>query len=117
MTEAHLEEIVHKYSDIVERIERLEISEEDQVEKLKAKIVLFDGTYLWVREIWIKGTLEAYSYYWLRPDDTIMMGWDNAPHHQEINSFPHHRHVGRKIEVSEETDLGKKLAYIRDFFR
>jgi hypothetical protein len=40
MTEAHLEEIVHKYSDIVERIERLEISEEDQVEKLKAKIVL-----------------------------------------------------------------------------
>ena len=29
MTEAHLEEIVHKYSDIVEQIECLEISEED----------------------------------------------------------------------------------------
>ena len=69
MTDAHLEEIVHKYSDIVERIERLEIS------------------------------------------------WDNAPHHQEIYSFPHHRHVGRKIEVSEETDLGTVLSFIRDFLR
>ena len=47
MIEAHLRKIVAEFSDVVEVIEKLEISEEEQVSKLKAKLSLCDGTTLW----------------------------------------------------------------------
>ncbi|MCK4485199.1 MAG: hypothetical protein KAU38_00370 [Desulfobacterales bacterium] len=115
MIEAHLRKIVAEFSDVVEVIEKLEISEEEQVSKLKAKLSLCDGTTLWVREICLKEVIEAYSYYWLRPDETIIIGWDNAPHHKEVGSFPHHKHIGNKIEPSQEKNLRDVLSFIRSF--
>lgn len=115
MTEDNLNKIKDKYSDIVKSIEKYEISEEEQVSALKAKLRLFDGTIVWVREVWIKDKIEAYSYYWLRPDETVIIGWDNAPHHKKINSFPHHRHINNSIEASQEKSLGEVLEFIRRF--
>jgi len=113
--EADLRNIVEEFSDIVEIIEELEISKEEQVSKLKARLNLCDGTILWVREIRLKEVRQAYSYYWLRPDLTIIVGWDNAPHHKEVESFPHHKHIGDKIDPSQEKNLRDVLSFIRDF--
>jgi hypothetical protein len=33
----------------------------------------------------------------------------------EISSFPHHRHLGNKIEFSEERNLDDVLEFIRKF--
>jgi len=115
MVEANLRNIVDKCPDIVKQIEKLEISEEEQISKLKAKLRLFDGTILWVREVWLKEKIEAYSYYWLRPDETVIIGWDNAPHHKEISFFPHHRHTSNRIEPSEEKNLRDVLNFIKIF--
>ncbi len=115
MVEANLRKIVDECPDIVEQIEKLEISEEEQISKLKAKLRLFDGTILWVREVWLKEKIKAYSYYWLRPDETVIIGWDNAPHHKEINSFPHHKHTSNRIEQSEEKNLRDVLNFIKNF--
>ena len=43
------------------------------------------------------------------------MGWDNAPHHKEVNSFPHHKHLGSKVEPSNERNLSEVLKFIRIF--
>jgi len=115
MIEDNLNKIKDEYSDIVKFIEKFEVSEEEQISVLKAKLRLFDGTIVWVREVWIKDKIEAYSYYWLRPDETVIIGWDNAPHHKKINSFPHHRHISNSIEASQEKSLGKVLEFIRRF--
>ncbi|MEN4006006.1 MAG: DUF6516 family protein [Methanobacteriaceae archaeon] len=98
-----------------EFIEKLELFEEEHVSKVKAKLKLFDGSALWIREIWIKGKIEVYIYYWLRPDETIIMGWDNALHHKEILSFPYHKHLGNKIEPSPQMDIDDVLNFIRNF--
>ena len=42
--------------------------------------------------------MEIYSYYWLRPDETVIIGWDNAPHHESAITFPHHKHVPPDIK-------------------
>jgi hypothetical protein len=84
--------------------------------QLKAKLRLFDGTILWVREIWNVDSMEAYSYYWLRSDETIIIGWDNAPHHQNVTTYPHHKHLGDKVEPSTQNDLRNILFFIEDFF-
>jgi hypothetical protein len=115
MTENHLINKVNEYADIIEGIEKLEIAEEELISKLKAKIRLFDGTVLYVREVWINEKIESYSYYWLRPDDTLIIGWDNAPHHRRTRSFPHHKHIENKIESSHERNLEDVLRFIKTF--
>ncbi|MGR3293315.1 MAG: toxin-antitoxin system TumE family protein [Candidatus Scalindua sp.] len=37
------------------------------------------------------------------------MGWDIAPHHKEVSSFPNHKHISNKIKSSQESNqLGEK---------
>ena len=60
-------ETLDAFSDIVKAIEDLEIVQKETVSKLKAKLRLFDGSILWVREVHVNGLMEVYSYYWLRP--------------------------------------------------
>ena len=115
MMENRLKQTVKTFSDIVEAVEELEIVERETVSKLKAKLRLFDGAMLWVREVWIKGTIEVYGYYWLRPDETVIIGWDNAPHHQNVKTFPYHRHIGDRIEESQEREMSQILTFIRNF--
>lgn len=115
MIEAAFRKTIEQFSDIVDFIEKLELSEEAHISKIKAKLKLYDGTALWIREIWVKGEIEAYSYYWMRSDETIIMGWDNAPHHKELVSFPYHKHVGNKIEPSQQMNINKVLSFIRIF--
>lgn len=62
------------------------------VEQFKAVANLEDGSRLHINEVWFEGKLEKYAYYWLTPTGKILQGWDNAPHHPEIDSHPHHTH-------------------------
>lgn len=108
---------VREFSDIIESVEELSISDEEGLVKLKAKLKIYNSTVLWVREIISERRLIAYSYYWLRPDNSLILGWDNAPHHPEVDTFPHHKHIGEKNEVrlSQENKLTDVLKFIRDF--
>ncbi len=39
-------------------------------------------------------------------------GYDNAAHHKEISTFPHHKHVGTEIKPSKEIGLAEVLSEI-----
>lgn len=43
-----------------------------------------------------------YSYHWQNREKQLIARWDNAPHHSEIETFPHHLHKGEDIQPSEE---------------
>lgn len=38
----------------------------------------------------------------LNAEKNLIMRWDNAPHHREIETFPHHVHEGAEIKPSVE---------------
>lgn len=40
-----------------------------------------------------------YSYQYVRGGQTVFR-YDNAPHHPEIATFPHHKHVGAREELA-----------------
>lgn len=109
-------ETLGAFSDIVKAIEDLESVQKETVSKLKAKLRLFDGSILWVREVHVNGLMEVYSYYWLRPDETMIIGWDNAPHHKDVKTYPHHRHISGKVENSDLRHLQDILNFIKLFF-
>ncbi|NJN84829.1 MAG: hypothetical protein HC802_22765 [Caldilineaceae bacterium] len=35
-----------------------------------------------------------YSFHWQDPEGLLIARWDNAPHHPELSTFPHHIHDG-----------------------
>jgi len=54
------------------------------------------------------------SYYWLNSANKLKVGWDNAPHHTQVESFPHHKHVGKQgdLQFSRETNLDEVMGVI-----
>lgn len=55
-----------------------------------------------------------YSYHWMQADNTLLIRWDNAPHHPEVETHPYHQHVGSRqnVQPSEAMNLQKVLAWI-----
>ena len=81
-------------------------------EQFKAVALLVDGTRLHINEVWIDGHLEKYAYYHLSPSDQVIHGWDNAPHHSEISTFPHHCHCAGIIKPSDIRSLNDVLDFL-----
>lgn len=54
----------------------------------------------------------SYSFHWQEADGKLIIRWDNAPHHKEISTHPHHKHYLDKVVESEEMSLEKALAAI-----
>ena len=50
-------------------------------------------------------TVEKYSFHWQAANGTLIRRWDNAPHHREIASFPHHFHDGDENNVLPHAPL------------
>ncbi len=102
------------FSDIIAKVEYLLCQHDVDTEIVKAKLTLRDGSSLRISESFIDGQLVSYSYYWLNGNNQLIIGWDNAPHHRNIETFPHHKHVKKKTSVrsSREHCLNEVLSFI-----
>ncbi|MCD4844586.1 MAG: DUF6516 family protein [Methanosarcinales archaeon] len=45
-------------------------------------------------------------------DSNLIFRYDNAPHHKDILSFPHHKHTGTKVEPSTEIGIAQVISEI-----
>ena len=101
--ELRLVEIRNQFEDQIKRIVPLVLEDET------VQLILFlrDGSNLRVTEKWRGETLERYGYYWLTTQNELKIGWDNSPHHQKLENFPHHKHIGKQENraPSPETTL------------
>jgi hypothetical protein len=98
------------YADLVQEISLLEIDGET----LRLILYFKDGSNVRVTEQWDGEILKRYSYYWLTTENELKIGWDNAPHHKQIDTFPHHKHVNQQknIQLSKETTLEEVIKII-----
>ena len=101
-----------KRSEVVESYEILDYKEGSDFYFLKIKARLIDGSVLYVREFVSSGDYN-YSFQWQK-DGKLKIRWDNAPHHRELPTFPHHKHVGgeRNVVPSNEITLEDVLTFI-----
>lgn len=108
-------EIEQQMSATVERIVPLDLDGQT----LRLVLYLKDGTNLRLTEQWNGSLLERYSYSWLTAANELKIGWDNAPHHTHLETFPHHKHVGRpaNLQPSSETRLEEVIASIQGITR
>ncbi|BES82865.1 toxin-antitoxin system TumE family protein [Pyrodictium abyssi] len=65
---------------------------------IRGVIVFLDGSRLrFLEYVSITGGNAArlkYRYHYEDPDGRLVFRYDNAPHHPEVETFPHHKHLG-----------------------
>ena len=75
----------------------------DGVAQYRMRVVLHNGSQLHCVErvrLHTNGLrTEKYSFHWQRPDGNLIYRWDNAPHHPELSTFPHHIHESNDERV------------------
>jgi hypothetical protein len=107
-----VKERLARYSQLVVGVASLDHFAREGLEQYKARLLLVDGSNLRVSEVWIDGQLARYSYYWLDEADHLIAGWDNAPHHPEISTHPHHLHTAQDVRESSARNLEDVLAFL-----
>jgi len=95
--------IERQFGHLVQSLEVLE----NYGDYFKIKITFKDESVLRMTESWRNDVLLSYSYYWLTGSNELIVGWDNAPHHKKVKTFPHHKHLAHQktIRLSYETSL------------
>lgn len=55
-----------------------------------------------------KVTISKYSFHWQDADGKLIKRWDNAAHHPELSSHPHHIHEGAEENVMQHLPVTAK---------
>jgi len=50
-----------------------------------------------------------YRYHLQSAEKKLLARWDNAPHHPEVSSHPHHLHLADSVKESEPMDIQRVL--------
>ncbi|OQX99209.1 MAG: hypothetical protein B6I24_03275 [Bacteroidetes bacterium 4572_128] len=56
---------------------------------------------------------DKYSYHYMNSENELIFRYDNAYHHPEIKTFPHHKHTKNAIEESSEPEIDNILFEIK----
>ncbi len=76
---------------------------------LKGKLELIDCSVLHCIEfVEIQGNKAnrlKYKYQWQFENGNLISRWDNVPHHQEIDTSPHHMHDDEGVHAAKSMDL------------
>ena len=46
-----------------------------------------------------------YRYHFQDPNDALIFRYDSAPHHRELNTFPHHKHLPNAVTPSAKPTI------------
>ena len=84
----------------------------EKIDLYRYRIYFSDGSFLEMTERIVEEdqlTTTKYRFHWQNKEGRIIKRWDNARHHPEIKTFPHHLHDG-----SEDNGIaGKEINGIK----
>ncbi|MEM2144151.1 MAG: DUF6516 family protein [Candidatus Jordarchaeaceae archaeon] len=76
---------------------------------LRLRITFIDKSRLELRE-YVNDMLRklSYSYNYTSSENTLLFRFDNAPHHKEIKTYPHHKHTANgRVKESKEKEVNQ----------
>ena len=107
--------LARRYADLIRAIEVERFRVVGASYELRAVLTLQDGAQLFVKDyLFLNGT-RKYAYHWQDREGRLRCRWDNAPHWQDVTSYPHHQHVGPEgvVRASTVRTLEDALQFIR----
>jgi hypothetical protein len=79
----------------------------DDKGSIEGEIFFIDETTLDFMEVvnTNKTEKEKYKYYYMDKEKQIIFRYDNAQHHRDLKTFPHHKHTENNVEESKEPNF------------
>lgn len=71
---------------------------------IRGRRIFLDGSMLEFMEYLQEEKRLKYRFHLMDKEGNMLFRYDNAPHHKEISSFPHHKHL--PDDVAESNDKG-----------
>jgi len=107
-----IERLLNNSALIVDK--KLDFKEFSSEEGMVRGSLLFIGGYVlnFMEYIQIGKERPKYSFNFSDGKRDMIFRYDNAPHHREIPTFPHHKHFRSKIQPSKEMGLAEVLSEI-----
>ena len=88
----------------------------NQVGYLEGRLYFWDGSFLEFYEaLSVRGVTLVrtdYAYHYQTADNDLIFRYDNAPHHPEISTHPHHKHTATGLEATKPPHLNDILGEI-----
>lgn len=108
--------IINDFESIIEAKQILTQRQDNRIMELRVRLILIDKTILEITEIFIFDlNKRKYSFQWMEENYDLKIRWDNAPHHRNILTFPHHKHTLQEenVQESDEPTIEEILGMIK----
>jgi hypothetical protein len=108
--------IISTFDDIIIATQVLTQRQDNRIMEFRVRLKLTDNSILEITEIFVFDiSKRKYSFQWMDENYDLKIRWDNAPHHRQIATFPHHKHIEQEenIHESEEPTVEEILELIR----
>lgn len=106
--------LVEEFSNIIVSYSVSEYKRYGSAISLVAKVGFKNGSLLYIKDYLFLDGKRKYSYHWQDAHGSLIARWDNSPHHKEIPTFPHHKHLTHDVVESKERTVKDILKVIRD---
>jgi len=113
-----MEDILQLLSDseIVNDYEILSLLQDEDFYYLRIKSNIGGDSVLHIK-IYLSDREYNYSFHWQKESGELIMRWDNAPHHQDNRTFPHHVHTKDGVKESYSITLYDVLGKIKEYLK
>ncbi len=106
--------LIEDLSDVIAGYSITEYKRYGSAVSLVASLQFKDGSSLYIKDYLFLNGKRKYSYHWQDTGGNLIARWDNSPHHKDISSFPHHKHLPEKVIPSKERTIKDVAKIIRD---
>jgi len=112
--EDHINTILNLLNDhpLIVKVEIISQFATDEERYVRLIAYFINGSELHLFEYIIKGRVEKYAYHLQDIEGKMILRYDNRPHHPEVETFPHHKHISSNSHPlpSRKPTLNKLLA-------
>jgi hypothetical protein len=82
-------DLVARYEHFIKDFRVSLYEHEENIFRLKAKMIFTDGTTLSIKEYVFENKERKYAYHWADMYGSLICRWDNAGHWPNISTYPH----------------------------
>lgn len=109
-----IEELLNSRSHIIEDQVTHAKTYSDDKGSIAGEVSFIDESTLDFLEVINTGKKEKdkYKYHYMNKDKDMIFRYDNAPHFQNLQTFPHHKHTSHGVIESAEPNLEMVLSEV-----
>jgi len=111
--------ILDSRTEIEQEFLRVEETSPGREGIIEGRLRFWDGSLLAFVEVLVAQgvvlTKVNYAYHYQNAADGLIFRYDNAPHHPEAATFPHHKHTPLGVEEAEPPAFGDILREIDQY--